>query len=119
MRFNRTQRALIRLRLPSPYGSFRPSSLRFALLATPLAAPTGARCTVSPSQIPIAPAVTRAHSPRFPSLKAFGRRPRCQSNRRDGPSSETLHKGGLAEGSSVRVARGQLCPNKRTYPAVG
>ena len=31
------------------------------------------------------------HLPRVPSLEAFGRRPRCQPNRRDGPSSETLH----------------------------
>ena len=29
--------------------------------------------------------------PRVPSLEAFGRRPRCKPNRRDGPSSETLH----------------------------
>ena len=29
---------------------------------------------------------------RFPSLEAFGRRPRRQLHRRDGPSSETLHK---------------------------
>src|SRR5882724_518912 len=28
---------------------------------------------------------------RFPSLEAFGRRPRRQLHRRDGPSSETLH----------------------------
>ena len=28
---------------------------------------------------------------RVPSLEAFGRRPRCQPRRRNGPSSETLH----------------------------
>ena len=36
----------------------------------------------------------RPHSPRVPSLEAFGRRPQCQSYRRDGPSSETLHNRG-------------------------
>jgi hypothetical protein len=34
------------------------------LLATALAAPTGARCTVGPSQIPIAPAEPGAPLPR-------------------------------------------------------
>src|SRR5882672_3476285 len=46
-------------------------------------------------QIPIARASPSApHLPRVPSLEAFGRRPRCKPNRRDGPSSETLHKSG-------------------------
>src|SRR5260370_181491 len=31
------------------------------------------------------------HLPPAPSLEAFGRRPPCKPNRRDGPSSETLH----------------------------
>ena len=39
---------------PAPSGSFRPSSPRSALVAAALAAPTGARCTAGPSQIPIA-----------------------------------------------------------------
>src|SRR5208282_4396620 len=44
-------------------------------------------------QIAIAPASPSApHLPRVPSLEAFGRRPRCKPNRRDGPSSETLHR---------------------------
>src|SRR6266851_1872838 len=43
-------------------------------------------------QIAIAPASASApHLPRVPSLEAFGRRPPCKPNRRDGPSSETLH----------------------------
>jgi hypothetical protein len=33
------------------------------------------------------------HLPRVPSLEAFGPRPPCKPNRRDGPSSETLHRG--------------------------
>src|SRR3984893_4107329 len=32
------------------------------------------------------------HFPRFRSLKAFGRRPRCKPHRRDRPASETLNK---------------------------
>ena len=48
-------------------------------------------------QIAIAPASRSApHLPRVPSLEAFGRRPRCKPNRRDGPSSETLHRSGQA-----------------------
>src|SRR6266704_3450913 len=48
-------------------------------------------------QIAIAPASASApHLPRVPSLEAFGRRPPCKPNRRDGPSSETLHKTGKA-----------------------
>ena len=44
-------------------------------------------------QIAIAPASPfPPRLPRVPSLQAFGRRPRCKPNRRDGPSSETLHK---------------------------
>ena len=35
---------------------------------------------------------------RFPSLEAFGRRPRRQLHRRDGPSSETLHNSGHQAG---------------------
>jgi hypothetical protein len=43
-------------------------------------------------QIAIAPASPSApHLPQVPSLEAFGRRPRRKPNRRDGPSSETLH----------------------------
>ena len=33
---------------------------------------------------------TACHFPRFRSLKAFGRRPRCTPRRRDRPASETL-----------------------------
>jgi hypothetical protein len=44
-------------------------------------------------QIAIAHASPSAtHLPRVPSLEAFGRRPPCKPNRRDGPSSETLHR---------------------------
>ena len=35
---------------------------------------------------------TACHFPRFRSLKAFGRRPRCTPRRRDRPASETLNK---------------------------
>ena len=35
------------------------------------------------------------HFPRFRSLKAFGRRPRCKPHRRDRPASETLNTNGL------------------------
>jgi hypothetical protein len=35
---------------------------------------------------------TACHFPRFRSLKAFGRRPRCKPHRRDRPASETLNK---------------------------
>jgi hypothetical protein len=46
-------------------------------------------------QIAIAPASASApNCPRVPSLEAFGRRPPCKPNRRDGPSSETLHNSG-------------------------
>ena len=34
---------------------------------------------------------TACHFPRFRSLKAFGRRPRCTPRRRDRPASETLN----------------------------
>ena len=39
-------------------------------------------------------ATTACHFPRFRSLKAFGRRPRCTPRRRDRPASETLNRGG-------------------------
>src|SRR5882672_9463629 len=53
-------------------------------------------------QIPIARASPSApHLPRVPSLEAFGRRPRCKPNRRDGPSSETLHRSGHSIASSL------------------
>jgi hypothetical protein len=35
---------------------------------------------------------TACHFPRVPSLKAFGRRPRCKPHRCDRPASETLNK---------------------------
>src|SRR5258708_35997553 len=37
---------------------------------------------------------TACHFPRVPSLKAFGRRPRCKPHRCDRPASETLNKSG-------------------------
>ena len=44
------------------------------------------------AQIPIArDATPPLHFPRFRSLKAFGRRPRCKPHRRDRPASETLN----------------------------
>src|SRR6266851_1150067 len=53
-------------------------------------------------QIAIAPASASAPLlPRVPSLEAFGRRPPCKPNRRDGPSSETLNKTGKAQGEHM------------------
>jgi hypothetical protein len=43
---------------------------------------------------PQADTLTRAPERRFPSLEAFGRRPRCQRHRPCWPSSPTLHKTG-------------------------
>jgi hypothetical protein len=60
-------------------------------------------------QIAIVPASPSApHLPRVPSLEAFGRRPRCKPNRRDGPSSETLHKSGRWNGAPQWSAMRQL-----------
>jgi hypothetical protein len=47
----------------------------------------------SPQSNAMAPG-TVLHFPRVPSLEAFGRRPQCQTHRREGPSSETLHNRG-------------------------
>ena len=44
---------------------------------------------------------TACHFPRFRSLKAFGRRPRCTPRRRDRPASETLN------------IRDQICATRR------
>jgi len=51
------------------------------------------------------------HFPQFRSLKAFGRRPRCKSQRRDRPASETLNRGRhwltsqlRYEGTAIQVA---------------
>ena len=62
------------------------------------------------AQIPIAPAApTACHFPRFRSLKAFGRRPRCKPHRRHGPASETLNK----LGSEAMFAQCLDFPRKR------
>jgi hypothetical protein len=42
---------------------------------------------------------TACHFPRVPSLKAFGRRPRCKPHRCDWPASETLNNSGLTHRS--------------------
>ena len=51
---------------------------------------------------------TACHFPRFRSLKAFGRRPRCKPRRRDRPASETLNifdrGGGLCRAAHFRFA---------------
>jgi hypothetical protein len=51
---------------------------------------------------------TACHFPRFRSLKAFGRRPRCTPRRRDRPASETLNNrdwaGQAARSDHVRNA---------------
>src|SRR3979490_3107693 len=46
------------------------------------------------------------HAPpaRFPSLEAFGRRPRCKPHRLDRPSSENLHTSGLSHRKKIREA---------------
>ena len=65
-------------------------------------------------QIAIAPESPSArHLPRVPSLEAFGRRPRCKPNRRDGPSSETLRRGGCG-----RLMAQPVYPQLRKYPRV-
>jgi hypothetical protein len=46
---------------------------------------------------------TACHFPRVPSLKAFGRRPRCKPHRRDRPASETLNISGLMHRSEQRL----------------
>src|SRR5450631_3001752 len=69
-------------------------------------------------QIAIAPASPSApHLPRVPSLEAFGRRPPCKPNRRDGPSSETLHKRRHYECSYRRPVRSKsidMAPDGKT-----
>ena len=47
----------------------------------------------SKRQAPIDQSPRHRHT-RFPSLEAFGRRPRCKPHRLDRPSSETLHMSG-------------------------
>ena len=54
---------------------------------------------------------TSPHVPRFPSLEAFGRRPRCKPHRPDRPSSETLHRSGSGTGA-IRSA----CPLAALMP---
>jgi hypothetical protein len=49
---------------------------------------------------------TACHFPRFRSLKAFGRRPRCTPRRRDRPASETLNNRNWA-GQAARPAMSQ------------
>ena len=58
--------------------------------ALPLSNPHSARGT------------TACHLPRFPSLKAFGRRPRCKPHRRDRPASETLNNMRHERGRQLR-----------------
>src|SRR5208282_6064970 len=66
-------------------------------------------------QIAIAPASPSApHLPRVPSLEAFGRRPRCKPNRRDGPSSETLHNLDILSTSRPLP----VCPDEQTFSGV-
>jgi len=42
------------------------------------------------------------HFPRFRSLKAFGRRPRCKPHRCDRPASETLNISGIRQTPMIR-----------------
>ena len=72
---------------------------------------------------------TACHFPRFRSLKAFGRRPRCTPRRRDRPASETLNKvrpGGFICDESVhssmsdiglRWLHGSFGPNRGHFRA--
>jgi hypothetical protein len=67
----------------------------------------------------------RARSPhysRVPSLEAFGRRPRCLPNRRDGPASETLHisrpsRAGRDARSRADLRRSPCCLSAKGRPA--
>jgi hypothetical protein len=54
---------------------------------------------------------TACHFPRFRSLKAFGRRPRCTPRRRDRPASETLNN--RAKAVRVLQRRMSVAPRKR------
>src|SRR6266849_6827558 len=59
---------------------------------------------------------TACNFPRVPSLKAFGRRPRCKPHRCDRPASETLNR----LGSRATQSRLPLFPQQQTFltPAV-
>src|SRR6266851_73093 len=59
---------------------------------------------------------TACNFPRVPSLKAFGRRPRCKPHRCDRPASETLNR----LGSRATQSRLPLFPQQQTLlsPAV-
>jgi hypothetical protein len=68
---------------------------------------------------------TACHFPRVPSLKAFGRRPRCKPHRCDRPASETLNTNGLMRRSigaggrpAVPSAFWPQPPLTRSCPAV-
>ena len=56
---------------------------------------------------------TACHFPRFRSLKAFGRRPRCTPRRRDRPASETLN---IRVGLGLRTL--PISTRLRTYRCV-
>ena len=56
---------------------------------------------------------TACHFPRFRSLKAFGRRPRCTPRRRDRPASETLNNHVIRSMSGERPLLSQQRPNRR------
>ncbi len=80
-------RALRQIPAPAADQSCAATSSAIALIgvarrhaALPRANPHSARGTLA------------CHFPRFRSLKAFGRRPRCKPRRRHGPASETLNK---------------------------
>jgi len=63
----------------------------------------GRRHTALPRANPhSARGTTARHFPRFRSLKAFGRRPRCTPRRRDRPASETLNIFDRAADSAAR-----------------
>ena len=79
-------RGLRQIPVSAAYQSCAATSSAIALIgvgrrhtALPRANPHSARGTVA------------CHFPRFRSLKAFGRRPRCKPQRRDRPASETLN----------------------------
>ena len=68
-------------------------------------------------EIPIALAAPSSpHYSRVPSLEAFGRRPRCQPDRRNGPASETLHTSGCVLTCCNARSLGQICPRIQKLP---
>jgi hypothetical protein len=55
---------------------------------------------------------TACHFPRFRSLKAFGRRPRCTPRRRDRPASETLNISAATDSANELAISRPITPSR-------